>query len=328
MTRLVLLCALFSLVAAAVLFEGRSSAVQAKSFPSIINLPNGWLPEGVAVGRGPVIYAGSRRDGRVYAADLRTGEGQIVVQSEATQGRIAVGLGFDARTNNIFVAGGGPNARGPGGAGYVYDADTGESLQAYQFVTDGGATFVNDVDVARDAAYFTDSMRPVLYKVPLGPGGALGSSFEEKRLGGDYEHQPGFNLNGIVATPDGESLIVVQSGVGLLLKVDPDTGVASNIDVVTKQGMPYSVAQGDGLLLEGHTIFVMRNTVGIIAEIRLSPDLMSGELQREITDPNFDVPTTIDRFGKTIYAVNARFSSGNDPGLTYTIVGVDLKQKD
>jgi hypothetical protein len=47
-------------------------------------------------------------------------------------------------------------------------------------------------------------------------------------------------------------------------------------------------------------------------------------LQREITDPNFDVPTTMDRFGDTIYAVNARFSSGMAPGLTYTIVGVDL----
>jgi hypothetical protein len=322
MTRLVLLCALFSLVAAVVLFEGRSSAVEGDSFPSIIDLPNGWLPEGVAVGKGPVIYAGSRRHGAVYEADLRTGEGRVLVQEQV--GRIAVGLAFDRRSDNIFVAGGGPNARGPGGAGYVYDADTGESLQAYQFVTDGGATFVNDVDVTRDAAYFTDSMRPVIYKVPLGPGGELGSSFEIISL------PAGFNLNGIVATPDGKTLIGVQSGMGVreLLRVDVESGASSVIDLGG-----YNVAMGDGLLLEGKTIYVMRNFAEIIAEIRLSPDFSSGELQREITEPItnpnfFDVPTTIDRFGNTIYAVNARFSSGNDPSLTYTIVGVDLSGKD
>jgi hypothetical protein len=88
----------------------------------------------------------------------------------------------------------------------------------------------------------------------------------------------------------------------------------------------YSVAQGDGLLLEGNTIYVMRNRVGILAQIELSPDLHSGVLQREITSPNFDVPTTIDRFGNTIYAVNARFGTADDGTLPYTIVGVDLSK--
>jgi hypothetical protein len=316
MTRLVLLCALFSLVATVFLFEQRSSAVEADSFPSIINLPNGWLPEGVAVGRGPVIYAGSRRHGAVWAADLRTGEGKEVVPKQV--GRIAVGLAFDARSNSIFVAGGGPvPGVTAGGAGYVYDADSGASLRAYQFVTDGGATFVNDVDVARDAAYFTDSSRPVIYKVPLGPGGALGTTFEVLNL------PSGFNLNGIVATPDGKTLIGVQSGLGVLVRIDLATGMAS---VINLGG--YSVEQGDGLLLEGHTIYVMRNRVGIIAEIELSPDLSSGVRQREITNSNFQVPTTIDRFRNTIYAVNARFGTADDGTLPYTIVGVDLSGKE
>jgi hypothetical protein len=258
-------------------FEGRPPAVEARSFPNVIDLPSGWLPEGVAVGKGPVIYAGSRRHGAVYEADLRTGEGRILVPPQT--GRIAVGLGFDRRSDNIFVAG------GPGGAGYVYDANTGASLQAYQFVTDGGATFVNDVDVARDAAYFTDSSRPVIYKVPLGPGGSLGTSFEVMPL------PAGLNLNGIVATPNGKTLIGVQSGQGVLVRIDAESGAASVIDLGG-----YSVAQGDGLLLEGNTIYVMRNRAEILAEIKLSGDFTEGELKREITDPNFDVPTTIDRF--------------------------------
>jgi sugar lactone lactonase YvrE len=298
------------------LLERRSSDVEADDFPDIIDLPNGWLPEGVAVGEGPVIYAGSRRHGAVYAADLRTGEGKIVVPEQT--GRIAVGLAFDSRSDNIFVAG------GPGGAGYVYNANAENKMpqQTYQFVTDGGTTFVNDVDVARDAAYFTDSARPVIYKVPLGDEGALGSSFEEIRL------PTGFNLNGIVATPDGKTLIGVQSGMGVLVRVDLATIDESNVAASVIDLGGYSVAQGDGLLLEGKTIYVMRNRAEIIAEIRLSRDWTKGELQRELTDPNFDVPTTIDRFRNTIYAVNARFGTEDDGTLPYTIVGVDFSDED
>ena len=37
----------------------------AQSFPSSIALPNGWLPEGIVTGRGPVIYSGSRGTGGI-----------------------------------------------------------------------------------------------------------------------------------------------------------------------------------------------------------------------------------------------------------------------
>src|SRR4030095_6764528 len=80
------------------------SSVAAENFPTLLNLPNGWLPEGIETGRGPVLYSGSRANGGVYAIDLRTGEGSIVVPPQT--GRVAVGLAFDRRTNYIFVAGG------------------------------------------------------------------------------------------------------------------------------------------------------------------------------------------------------------------------------
>src|SRR3954454_5836152 len=123
----------------------------AVTWPDVIALPNGWLPEGVVTGHGPVIYSGSRANGAIYAANLRTGEGTILVPGQA--GRVAVGLSFDARTNYIFVAG------GPTGKAYVYDATTGTEVRAYTLTAPG--TFVNDVIVTRDAAYFTDSARAV-----------------------------------------------------------------------------------------------------------------------------------------------------------------------
>ena len=173
-----------ALLLAALLAPGTAPAYAAEVFPDVIQLPNGWLPEGVATGRGPVIYSGSRANGAIYAANLRTGEGEIIVPGQT--GRVAVGLSFDARTNYIFVAG------GPTGKAYIYDASTGAQVREYTLTT--SATFVNDVIVTRDAAYFTDSARAVLYRVPLGAGGRLdpGATPEEITLGGDWVQVPGF----------------------------------------------------------------------------------------------------------------------------------------
>jgi hypothetical protein len=79
---------------------------------------------------------------------------------DAPAGRVAVGLKFS--DGLLFVAGGST------GRGYVYDAGTGESLAEFSFAT--GSTFVNDVVVTDNAAWFTDSFNPALYKVPLQAG--------------------------------------------------------------------------------------------------------------------------------------------------------------
>jgi hypothetical protein len=134
-----------------VLAQAPAAARAAETFPDVIALPNGWQPEGVVTGHGPVIYSGSLADGAIYAADLRTGEGAILVPGQA--GRVAVGLSFDARSNYIFVAG------GPTGKADVYDAGSGALVQEYTLTAPG--TFVNDVIVTRDAAYFTESFLPV-----------------------------------------------------------------------------------------------------------------------------------------------------------------------
>jgi sugar lactone lactonase YvrE len=287
-----------------------AAAQPAQTFPDVINLPNGWLPEGVVTGKGPVIYAGSRRNGAIYAADLRTGEGKILVPG--VEGRIAVGLSFDPRSNYIFAAG------GVNGNAFVYDAESGAEVGAYQFAS--APTFVNDVIVTQDAAYFTDSQKPVFYRLPLGPGGSLPAAggFETVPLSGDYVQAEGFNSNGIEATPKGTHLIIVQSGTGLLFNVDSKTGVATTIDLGG-----YSVSNGDGLLREGRRLYVVRNRSNLIAEINLAPDFKSGTLANEISSPNFDVPTTVARFGSGLYAVNARFSTPPEPTTTYTIVRVE-----
>jgi hypothetical protein len=263
----------------------------------------------VVTGHGPVIYSGSRANGAIYAANLRTGEGAILVPGQA--GRVAVGLSFDSRTNYIFVAG------GPTGKAYVYDADTGALVQEYTLTAPGA--FVNDVIVTHDAAYFTQSALAEYYRVPLGPGGQLAppGDVETIPLSGEWQQVAGFNANGIEATPNGKWLIVVNSTTGALYRVEPLTGVATRINLGGA-----SVSAGDGLLLRGHTLYVVRNQFNQIAIVELAPDLGSGQVIGAISNPNFDIPTTIAAFGNALYAVNARFSTPPTPSTTYSIVRV------
>ncbi|MGQ0604065.1 MAG: SMP-30/gluconolactonase/LRE family protein [Anaerolineales bacterium] len=283
-------------------------AVHADAFPEILPLPNGFRPEGIAVGRGTDFYVGSLADGAIYKGDLRTGEGDILVSGQA--GRVAVGLKFDKRSGRLFVAG------GPTGSAYVYDARSGQEVGVIQLTTSG--SFINDVVVTRSAAFFTDSSNAVLYKVPLSRRDGLPapSDIEALPLTGDWEQVPNaFNANGIAATPNGKHLIVVNSTVGALYRVDPDTGEASRIDLGGE-----TVASGDGLLLDGKTLYVVRNFLNQIAVVELDKDLSTGEVTGTITNPAFRIPTTVAEFGNALYTVNARFDVTPGPDVEYEVV--------
>lgn len=280
------------------------------AFPGRVPLPEGFQPEGIAAGRGHAFFVGSLDGGAIYGGDLRTGEGDVLVSP--TGGGVAVGLSHDDRSNVLFVAG------GPRGRALAYDATSGERLATYP-LTDQ-SSFVNDVVVTPSAAYFTDSFRSVLYRIPLGPAGRLpeASAVEEIPLGGDFEAVPGaFNANGIDASPNGTSLLVVNTTTGLLYDVDPENGNASEIDLGGE-----TVTAGDGILLEGRRLYVVRNQRNAIAVVRLDPGATRGELVRSITDPRFDVPTTIAAFGSALYAVNARFGVTDPANASYDVVRV------
>lgn len=283
-------------------------------FPATISLPDGFQPEGISTGRGTSFYVGSLADGAIYRGDVRTGEGKILVRG--TDGFVAAGTEVDSR-NRLWVAG------GPTGAARVYDAKSGALLKSYQ-LAEPNTSFINDVVVTQNAAYFTDSINSRvnqrLFVVPFGRGGALPGMAQTLPLTGEISYTTGFNANGIEASPDGRTLLVVQSNTGLLFAVNPRTGVATTVDLGGA-----SLTNGDGLLRRGSTLYVVRNQLNRIAEIRLDRSYRSGTVIREITNPGFDVPTTVAAFGSSLYAVNARFGTPTTPATKYTVIRVSTR---
>jgi sugar lactone lactonase YvrE len=275
-------------------------------FPTTIALPDGFQPEGIAIGKLPYAYFGSRATGAIYRASLVTGRGEII---NPGFGSGSLGLKLDDR-GRLFVAG------QTSGDGRVVDARTGATLKIWNF-TDA-TSFVNDVILTPEAAWFTDSRNPVLYKVPFGPRGRLGDTFETVPLTGDFVFTPGVtNANGIARTPDGRNLMIVQSNTGLLFVVDPDDGDTTQVDL---GGVP--MTNGDGLWLEGRRLYVVQNALNQVAVVDLNRSGTRGTVVDTITSRKFNVPTTIARWGGRLYLPNAKFSTTPTPDTPYEAVAV------
>ena len=292
------------LIAATAFLAAVATAIAGAAFPKRIDLPNGYAPEGIATGKGKQLYVGSIPTGEVRRVDARSGDVDPLVAPR--EGRAAIGLKVDRR-NRLFVAG------GPTGKAFVYDARDGDDLAQLRLAPAGAQTFVNDVAVTKQRAYFTDSRRSVLYVARTD----LKGTPQELPLP-DVPLLEGFNLNGITATPNGKTLIAVQSNAGVLWRIDPGSGRAQRIDLGDAD-----VKSGDGLLLVGkRRLYVAQNQLNRIAVIRLSGDLRRGRVEEHLTSDGFDFPTTLARVGDRLYAPNARFGTPVEPGTRYWITQV------
>ena len=295
-----LLAAVLGLTAWTPSASGRAPATD-RPFPAHIDLPVGFQPEGIAIGPGATAWLGSLADGDIYRVSLRTGEGAVAIQGTGTP---AVGLKRDG-SGRLYVAG------GPSGTARVIDTRSG-AVTSYAL----GGTFVNDVVLTRKAAWFTDSGVPRLYRLDRGEGGAPAATATPVTLTGEWVQGTGFGANGIATAPGGKALLVVNSATGKLYRVET-TGVATEVDTV-------SLKAGDGLLRHGRLLYVVRNTENTIVVLRLDRTGLSGDVVRTITSDDFDVPTTLARFGKHLYLPNARFgvAPADAPTADYWITKV------
>jgi hypothetical protein len=297
-----------AMVAVAVLFmvAGAVAGNGNTNRPKVVSLPDGFQPEGIVTQGANRFFVGSIPTGDIFRGDLRVADSGDDPFIDAPDGRSAIGLSL--RRGVLFVAGGAT------GEAYAYNARTGRDLGAFELTTD--ETFVNDVVTTRRAAFFTDSFNQRLYKIPIRGSRGFGDP-EVLPLNGDIEFTEGFNANGIDATRNGRTLVIVQSNTGMLFTVDADTGESTEIDLGGE-----TVTNGDGILLQGRRLWVVQNSDELLTLVRLSPDRSAGVVLDRFSDETFDVPTTVARAGNRLAIVNARFGVEEPESAEYWVTQI------
>jgi sugar lactone lactonase YvrE len=305
-----LTAALLSVLLALTLVTPAQAHGRHKRYPDRIALPVGFLPEGITIGKAPVAYLGSRADGDIIAVHLKTGKRRLISEGLGPDNP-SVGLKVDRR-GLLYVAG------GTAGNGRVISVRTGKILANYTLTTDR-PTFVNDVVLTDRYAWFTDSQQAQLYRVERTRTGKGAASADVRTvpLTGKWVQAPGFNANGIAQTPNGRALLVINSGTGFLFRVNP-RGEATQVDLGGA-----ALTNGDGLLLRGRTLYVVRNTLNEVAVVKLNRRGTAGKVVDTLTSEDFDVPTTIAAYKGSLYLPNARFGIESPETAEYWITRID-----
>jgi sugar lactone lactonase YvrE len=305
-----------------------SASAGDKPFPKIVPVLDGSPHEGFALGQGTTAYSGSP-DGSIYKVDLRSGEGEVLVPPEPDFDVIndcyKLGMRVDRRSNYLFVAG------CFWGNAYVFDADSGEEVMNYQLAPEF-STVINDLAVTRDAVYFTDFGQPFLYRLPLSGNGRLPAGADAATalpLTGDFadDHATSgfFSLgNGIVATPDGQTLIVGNSANAHIYRVDPATGHSDRI--ILDQPL---VGFLDGIVLHDGVLFILtpdgdgsgEDWVQVVA---LDEDMLTGTRLGVIKDSDMDGVASGAIFGDSLYVNNARYYDWPTPDTEYWITRLSI----
>jgi outer membrane protein assembly factor BamB len=292
-----------------------SASAGEKPFPKIVPALDGSFPEGFAIGKGTTAYNGSI-DGSIYKVNLRNGEGEILVPADDPfVGCTKLGMRVDRRSNNLIVAG------CEVGNALVYDADTGEPIMEYQ-LDDSGGSAINDLAITQDTVYFTDFYQPFIYSLPLSKNGRIPEDADASTaipLIGDFENcdnEGGIFANGIVATPDGNTLIIGHSGCSKIFKVDPTTGDSDEIiidppllglldgsfldGIVSYDGLLYILSPGDTADLD------------LVQVVVLDEDMLTGSLVGTISDSDMDGVASGAMHGDSLYVNNARYGDQGD----------------
>jgi hypothetical protein len=299
-------------------------------FPTIVDTLTGSPPEGFAIGKGSTAYNSSPL-GSIYKVDLRSGQGEVIVpvqNPDPFTACVILGMRVDPRTNYLFAAG------CFNGNAFVYDADTGALIMEYQLNNSGEFGIVNDLTITNDAVYFTDSFRPVLYRLPLSNNGGIPGdpgAATELPLPPEFLNTDPFCCagNGIVSTPNGKTLIIGHSNLARLYRLDTATG---DVNEIVVDG-PLSGFL-DGIAMQGSTLYIMTPydfpgppvSIDRIQVVELDKGYGSGRLVETITDPdNLDGVASGAIFGSDLYVNNARYATFPDPGTPYWLTKLRIR---
>ena len=272
---------------------------------SVYTIPGDTVfPEGIALdtsGPGKSFFVSSTTDGTIFKGAVK-GTALAPFAAGGADGRTTA-TGMTVDRGRLFVSGAGT------GKAFVLRTADGSTLKVLDTNAGATPTFINDVTVAGGFAYFTDSLRPIIFRASTS-GATVGDMEPWLDLTGTpFVYKDGFNANGIVNFDDGRLLVVVQSNTGKLFRIDTRTKAVSEIGLGGK-----TLTQGDGLVAHGSRLYVVRN-VGEIVEVKLRHGRREGRIGKTLTSPLFAFPTTAARDGSRLLVVNSQFDK-RGPGLT------------
>lgn len=271
---------------------------------------DGVFPEGVAYHEpSGTFFVSGAGSGGIYRVDVATGEVSEFLPAGSRNQFTTIGLA--ATAGQLWVAG------GNSGEVLVFDIESAEQLGRYTTPA-ADARFLNDVVVTELGAFITDSNRPVLWHVRAGePAQSPEGEAEEwlSFVGTPFEYTEGFNANGIVASDDGLTLIVVAANSGTLYRIDVESKEVSAIDLGGE-----AVAGGDGLVLDGQTLYVVQNGADQVTVVDLAVDFATGTVSRVISDERLSSSATAALVGDDLLVTNAQFAAmQGEPSLPFTV---------
>jgi Cu-Zn family superoxide dismutase len=245
------------------------------------------FPEGVAYDAGKgVIYTGSAVNGTIYAINAATGAVRKFQEGGALGRQAALGLKVDAQ-GRLWIAGGAQ------GTVSILTPD-GMTLKVVE-TPKSPNPFINDLTPAPDGnVYVTDSTRPVIFRVDRNLNLTAWLNLADTPI----KYGPGVNLNGIVPTPDGRALLAVQTNTGVLWRI--------NLRTKTVRQVMTGLTGGDGLLLDGRTLYVTRNKEQVVSKVSLSADFASGRLTAEEPLRGLRFPATLAMVGGDLVVTQAQ----------------------
>jgi sugar lactone lactonase YvrE len=243
--------------------------------------------------------------GEIHRGQLRSAAATEWLRGDGTDGRwTARGVTVDSQ-GRVYVTGGPNGIDHPGSPDLWVDDRDGRLLAALR--TGVPNAFLNDLVIGPDgAAYVTNSNAPQIFRVAENHGRWSIRTWADATA--TIPTQTGFNLGGIVLSPDRRALVVAQGNVGKLWRFSLRTGTVSAVDAGTAD-----LVNADGLVQDGRLLCVVRNfsrvlttlqlsgdgrTAGLVSAIPTDPDrvLTTAKLAQDrllVVDSKFDEPTAV-----------------------------------
>ena len=270
------------------------------------------FPEGVAIDPASRrVYATSTETGTIYAGSLNSRT--LYVLDEGTL----------SSANGVEVLASGRLGVAGGRSGRLAILDAQGGVDGVFAVPGEGEPFLNDMVAVGSQLYVTDSFRPILYRLDLADAmndeaaesGELDAWLDLRSTPVSYEE--GFNLNGIVTSPDGTALIVAQTNAQRFFRIGLADKRVELIEVAPQRG------GADGLFRSGDLIYAVKD--GGLNVFQVSDEGARMDFKGRIEDPRFKGPTAVTVIDGRAIVTNAQLDAREGkPDLPFTLVSLEL----